>query len=141
MSLLYDLRVLVVDGDPVLADCFADTLRTLGYSVRSANDAETALQAAQEFKPHALIAEVVMPGTNGIDLANRFARKHPQCKVLLTSARQFVVETMENLPEGVLDFARKPLNLIDVIEFLATCRPDEENRSGAGSSFAGSRLS
>jgi DNA-binding NtrC family response regulator len=139
MSSLYDVRVLVVDADAVLADCFAETLRTLGYSVRSVHASDAALPAAREFLPHAMICEVVLSGMNGIDLANRFARDHPECKVLLTSGRRTVAEMMENMPEGFLNFARKPLNLIDVIEFLASCGPDRETGTGPAGTLANSR--
>ena len=124
MSMLHDVRVLVVDSNPVLADCFADTLRRLGYTVRAVHAPEAALDAAQEFLPDALICEVIMPGINGVDLANEFAKAHPCCNVLLTTARRSVAEVMEDMPEGLVNFARKPLNLIDVLEFLATCHSD-----------------
>jgi DNA-binding NtrC family response regulator len=79
----------------------------------------------------------MMPGVNGIDLANRFARQYPDCKVLLTSAWESVAEFLESMPEGILDFARKPLNLIDVIEFLATCGPDRDTGSGPAGTLTG----
>jgi hypothetical protein len=55
-------------------------------------------------------------------LANEFARSRADCKVLLISGRESVIEVMEDpTPGGVLKFLPKPLDLFAVFEFLAAC--------------------
>lgn len=117
-------RILVVDPDPAAASELADNLRLHGYSVRVSCVANAALIAAEKFRPHAVISEVVMQGMNGIDLANRFVERFPDCRILLTSAAEFAIEMMEEaVPTEVLTFMRKPLYVYDVIQFLAKCLP------------------
>jgi two-component system OmpR family response regulator len=123
MSLsLEQVRVLVVDADLVFAHSIATALRTQGYGVRCVYNCEAAPSAAQEFKPHAMICEIVMPGMSGIALANEFARIQSNCKVLLVSGRDSVIEVMEDpTPGGDLRFLPKPVDLFEVFEFLAGC--------------------
>lgn len=119
-SHLENLRVLVVDADPILAGGVAIVLQAQGYNVRALYGAEAALAALEDFKPHALICEVVLPGMNGIDLANRVTERLPDCKVLLVSSTESVIEVMEDtIPGGNFTFLRKPLDLFEVLEFLA----------------------
>jgi two-component system OmpR family response regulator len=46
--------------------------RTNDYVVRESNDARTALAAAEEFQPHLILLDVMMPGIDGGELAALF---------------------------------------------------------------------
>lgn len=120
-----EVRVLVVDSDLILAHSLAMALRTKGYVVRCAYSSETAPAVAKEFKPHAMIIEIVLPGVSGIALANHFAAIQPECRVLLTSGRESVIEVMEDpIPGDVPRFLPKPLDLFAVCEFLSACHSE-----------------
>ena len=63
--------------------------RTNDYVVREENDAKAALSAAEEFQPHLILLDLMMPGLDGGDLAACF-QANPKLKavpiVFLTSA-------------------------------------------------------
>jgi len=63
--------------------------RTNDYLVLEVNDSKAALAAAEEFQPHLILLDVLMPGMDGWDLAGCF-QAHPKLKavpiVFLTSA-------------------------------------------------------
>ncbi len=63
--------------------------RTNDYFVREVNDPTTALSAAEEFQPHLILLDVMMPGLDGGDLAACFEAS-PKLKavpiVFLTAA-------------------------------------------------------
>src|ERR1035437_8833345 len=63
--------------------------RTNDYVVREENDAKTALSAAEEFQPHLILLDVMMPGMDGGELAACF-QANPKLKavpiVFLTAA-------------------------------------------------------
>jgi CheY-like chemotaxis protein len=46
--------------------------RTNDYVVREENDAKAALSAAEEFQPHLILLDVMMPGMDGGELAACF---------------------------------------------------------------------
>jgi DNA-binding response OmpR family regulator len=80
--------VYVVDDERVIADTLAMILSRAGFIAFAFQDAEQALiEAARATTPDLLIADVVMPGKLGTDLAIRFHESYPDCKVLLLSGQ------------------------------------------------------
>ena len=55
--------------------------RTNDYVVREINDPKTALSAAEEFQPHLILLDVMMPGIDGGELAACF-QANPRCKAV-----------------------------------------------------------
>ena len=62
-------RLLVVDDNVDSGEVLSDLLQLLGYEVRLAHDAPTALASAREFEPHAMILDIGMPHVDGYALA------------------------------------------------------------------------
>jgi PAS domain S-box-containing protein len=78
--------ILIVDDEPGVRAVAARILRGLGYAVIEAGDAEAALSAFDGgARIDLLVADLVLPGMNGRELARRCARGHPGLAVLLIS--------------------------------------------------------
>jgi DNA-binding NtrC family response regulator len=80
------VHVLVVDDYRPIADLLAKTMRAWGYKTRAAYSAAEAFRVAEEFKPNALIADVLLPDMDGWGLGAEFEQRFPGCGVLLMSA-------------------------------------------------------
>jgi len=83
--------VLVVEDEADVRGIAVAFLRSLGYTVREAADAEDALA---QLATHAEIALVFSDialgaGMNGVELALEARRRHPQLQVLLTSGHEY----------------------------------------------------
>ena len=59
-------RVLIVDDDGATADSFSRTLRLEGYEVWAGLSAEEGLTLAQTHQPHAIVLDLRMPLTSGL---------------------------------------------------------------------------
>jgi two-component system, OmpR family, response regulator len=59
-------RVLIVDDDAATADSFSRTLRLEGYEVWAGLSAEEGLTLAQTHQPHAIVLDLRMPLTSGL---------------------------------------------------------------------------
>lgn len=73
-------RILVVDdkaSDTRLLKLYLE--QSGDYVVREVNDANTALSTAEEFEPHLILLDMMMPGINGTELARCF-EAHPKLK-------------------------------------------------------------
>jgi CheY-like chemotaxis protein len=79
--------ILIAEDDAAVRRLAHDVLTSYGYSVLDARDGEEALAIARERdgRIHLLIADVVMPGLSGPDLADRLRVGWPGIGVLYTS--------------------------------------------------------
>jgi CheY-like chemotaxis protein len=108
--------VLVVEDEAPLRSLAVQFLREQGYAVLEAEAAEQALErAGQHPGPiHLLLTDVVMPGMNGIELAQRIAEARPETKVILMSGYIDDLASLENAPANGAGFLQKPFALSDL---------------------------
>jgi CheY-like chemotaxis protein len=115
-------RILAIDDRPSntrLVKLYLE--QTNFYVVREENNAKAALAAAEEFQPHLILLDVMMPGMDGGDLAASF-RANPKLKavpiVFLTAAitKEEVAASGGRL--GGYPFLAKPIVLAEVAECL-----------------------
>lgn len=146
------MRVLVVDDEVSIADSLAEILRLRGHDAHSVYSGESAVDSLADFEPEVLVADVIMGGMNGIELANHVASRIPDCRVILFSGQADLSQTIAGpdlLSHGFTLYA-KPIHpdvLLDLIEsgdteqpgvamHVNSCQP-RPPRSDTGSSLRG----
>ncbi|TMA55022.1 MAG: response regulator, partial [Deltaproteobacteria bacterium] len=104
--------VLVVEDDSAVRGVMARTLREYGYTVQAAASGADALALAERLKeaPRLVIADVVMPGMSGGQLAARLAERWPAVPVLFTSGYTAVDSVSRGLADPGPNFIQKPLD-------------------------------
>ncbi|MFI6085569.1 response regulator transcription factor [Streptomyces sp. NPDC051217] len=112
------VRVLVVDDEASLAELMSMTLRYEGWDVRSAGDGAGALRAAREFRPDAVVLDVMLPDMDGIAVLGRLRQELPQVPVLFLTARDAVEDRIAGLTAGGDDYVTKPFSLEEVVARL-----------------------
>jgi len=102
--------VLVVEDEGWVRELAVRVLRMLGYTVLvAANGGEAFLLAEQRQEPiHLLLTDVVMPGINGKQLADRVRPIHPETKVLFTSGYTEDVIIHHGVVDEGIHFIPKP---------------------------------
>lgn len=115
-------RILAVDdrvSDTRLVKLYLE--QTNDYVVREVNDAKTALSAAEEFQPHLILLDVMMPGMGGGELAACF-QANPKLKavpiVFLTAAVTKGEVEARGGRVGGFPFLAKPIVLSEVVACL-----------------------
>ena len=73
---LQDLRVLIVDDEPRLAEVLARLLTLEGWQARSTLDGLGALRVAAQFRPHAVVLDIGLPDIDGFEVLRRLARPY-----------------------------------------------------------------
>lgn len=68
---LADDLVLIVDDNLTNREFVSGLLRSEGYGVCTAADAEDALQLLNTFRPRLILMDIELPGMNGLDLTRR----------------------------------------------------------------------
>lgn len=111
-------RVLVVDDEENQVRVLAMGLRLEGFDVASAGDATDALAELATRPADIAIIDLMMPGTNGIELARMIRRHHPSTRVILTSAYHLSARQLERADCGAVGFVPKPYMLGELVAFV-----------------------
>lgn len=113
-------RVLVVDDEANHARVMSIGLRIEGFDVETAQDAEGAMQQLGAGEFDVAIVDLMMPGTNGIQLARMVRERFPQTRVVLTSAYHLSERQLVRADCGAVGFVPKPFDLSELARFLRT---------------------
>jgi len=102
--------VLLAEDDDLLRPLARGLLQKLGYTVLDAGSAEEALALARAHAApiHLLVADVVMPGESGRQLARRLAELRPDMRVLYTSGYTDDAIVHHGMLEPGLNYLQKP---------------------------------
>jgi len=102
--------ILLAEDDPMLRPLAKSLLEKLGYTVIDAENTATALEAAANHAGpiHLLVADVVMPGASGRELARQLEKTRPQTKVLYVSGYTDDAIVHHGMLEPGLNFLQKP---------------------------------
>ncbi|MFJ9061513.1 response regulator transcription factor [Streptomyces sp. NPDC102409] len=112
------VRVLVVDDEAPLAELLSMALRYEGWEVRSAGDGANALRTARDFRPDAVILDVMLPDMDGLAVLGRLRRELSDVPVLFLTARDAVEDRIAGLTAGGDDYVTKPFSLEEVVARL-----------------------
>ncbi len=102
-------QILVVDDDENLRRLVAAYLEHEGYEVTEAPDGETALRLIEERRPHLILLDVMLPGTDGHQVCRRVARQY-DVPVLMLTALAGESDVLNGFEAGADDYLSKPFS-------------------------------
>ncbi len=111
-------RILLVDDDAKLLRVLTLRLESEGYSVVVAADGEEARAHLDEIEPDFVIADLRMPGIDGIALLQMVQARRPGLPVAILSAHGDIPDAVRATQSGAVDFLTKPVRsglLLDCI--------------------------
>ena len=112
------VRVLVVDDEPSLAELLASVLRYEGWEVQTAGDGTGAVRTAREFRPDAVVLDIMLPDFDGLEVLRRVRAELPHVCVLFLTARDAVEDRVAGITAGGDDYVTKPFSLEEVLARL-----------------------
>src|SRR5580704_2815770 len=104
-------RVLVVDDEENQVRVLAIGLKMEGFEVLSARSADVAFDILAREAVDLAIVDLMMPGTNGLELARQVRAHYPTVRVVLTSAYHLSERQLARADCGVVGFVPKPYEL------------------------------
>ena len=111
-------RILVVDDENSISELIATSLRFVGFDVRTAATGLQALTIAEEFKPHALILDVMLPDQDGFEVCRQLRQDGHSVGVLFLTAKDSVEDKIAGLTIGGDDYVTKPFSLEELVARL-----------------------
>ncbi|MDQ0378632.1 response regulator transcription factor [Amycolatopsis thermophila] len=109
------VRVLVVDDEETLAELVSMALRMEGWETRSAGTGTEAVRVARDFRPDAVVLDVMLPDFSGLEVLSKLRAERPHLPVLFLTARDAVEDRIAGLTAGGDDYVTKPFSLEEVV--------------------------
>ena len=111
-------RILVVDDEQSIGDLVSTSLRFVGFEVRTAANGQEALRVAEEFKPQAMVLDVMLPDLNGFEVCEKIRNEGQEIGVLFLTAKDTVEDKVYGLTRGGDDYMTKPFSLEELVARL-----------------------
>ncbi|MBI3553021.1 MAG: response regulator [Elusimicrobia bacterium] len=111
-----DETILLVEDEATVRALCTRILRRSGYEVLEASSAEKALEYSerQDESISLMVTDLVMPGMNGRQLAERLCKRRPDLKVLYISGYADETIVKHGLLESGTDLLQKPFNPMEL---------------------------
>lgn len=103
--------ILIAWSDSILSKSLADILKSGGLNSCLVNTARDAIQNLKENFFHAVLVDVSLPGSSGIEILNEIKSVSSDTEVILTADPDSPGMAVEALNEGAFAYLEKPLNL------------------------------
>lgn len=106
-----EIKILLVDDDPDIREFMSYNLRKENYQVETAIDGRDALKKAEDFQPHLIILDVMMPGMDGIQVCKVLRSNVLTENVLICflTARGEDFSQIAGFDAGADDYVAKPV--------------------------------
>jgi DNA-binding response OmpR family regulator len=101
--------ILVVDDEPIVRDVVVRYLRRDGYETREAATGDEARQILETTHPQLVVLDVMLPGTDGLELC-RWIRSRSDLPVIMLTARGEEADRIVGLELGADDYVTKPFS-------------------------------
>ncbi|MFQ5514970.1 MAG: sigma-54-dependent transcriptional regulator [Myxococcota bacterium] len=111
-------RILIAEDEEVIRVNLAEVLEKSGYSVDSVADGDSALEKVVSENYALVIADIHMPGMDGIELLKRTVRERPETFVVIITAYASIETAVESLRLGAYDYIVKPIVFEDLVKTI-----------------------
>jgi len=108
-------RILVVDDEKSISDLISTSLKFFGFDVRTAATGAEALSMAEEFNPHALVLDVMLPDLSGNEVCEKLRQSGSTVGILFLTAKDAMDDKVEGLTIGGDDYITNPFSLEELV--------------------------
>lgn len=102
--------LLLVDDEAGIRTVLGIALEEMGYAVRTAPDAEGALDLIAREAPQILLTDIKMPGMDGIALLKQVKARWPDTEVIMLTGHGDIDLAIRSLKHEATDFITKPIH-------------------------------
>ena len=112
-------RILVVDDEASIRDLLAKTLSLAEYDVDTAPDGRSALERLRLYPYDLLIADLKMPGIDGLSVIREAKRLNANLPVIIITGYSTETAAIEAVNLGVAGYLTKPFRVPQVLAAAA----------------------
>lgn len=113
---MQNLKILVVDDDPVTLTLLQKRLAKEAFEVETANDGVSATELINTNYYDVILTDLMMPGgVDGIGVLETAKNKNIKTEVILITAHASLNNAIEAIKKGATDYLQKPVNMDEVL--------------------------
>jgi two-component system, OmpR family, alkaline phosphatase synthesis response regulator PhoP len=109
------MRILLVEDEAAIRDLLKLNLELEGYSVEAVDHGKTALQYLIEQHFDLAILDLMLPGLDGLSIAEQARIAKPDMPILMLTAKSLPADRIAGLKKGADDYITKPFHLEEVL--------------------------
>ena len=124
---------MIVDDEAGFCDFIGHYLANRGFEVVSASRASQALEMLSQQPFDVVLADIMMPLTDGLEMLRQIREMSPQVKVILMTAYASLDRALRAITYGAEDLLIKPFELADLMKALNGVLTKQSGGSESGS--------
>lgn len=113
---MLEKKILVVDDDAAIINLLTQAFSRAGYTVRSAQNAEDALELLKHEEINVMFFDLNMPGMDGVKLCKEVKKDMPMSHIYALTGYASLFELADCRDAGFEDYFKKPANLKTLIK-------------------------
>ena len=119
--MLKDIKILYAEDEEFIRENMVESLEFFSANVIAVSDGDTAYEVYHKEKPDIVIADIEMPGMNGLVLAENIRKKDKNVQIIITTAYTNTQYLLKAVELNLIKYLTKPVRLIDLEKALNTC--------------------
>jgi len=107
--------ILVVEDDPIIRQTVEYALKRAGFTVATVADGSQALSAAAQFRPDLVLLDLMLPGIDGYEIAERLRVDDKETAIIMVTALDTERDKVRGLDAGADDYITKPFSMEELL--------------------------
>ena len=114
-------RILIVDDNAINLKLVAYLMKANGYTVETALDAESAIEAIRTNHPDVILMDIQLPGIDGLELTRRLKADPETRDIVIVAVTAYAMkgDQAKALAAGCDDYITKPIDTRTLPETIA----------------------
>lgn len=114
-----EVRLLVIEDEKPLADILEYNFKKEGFCIRSCYTGMEGLEMAEQYRPHLVLLDWMLPDLSGVDLCAMLTEKY-NIPIIMITAKGSIDDKVCGLSSGADDYITKPFELREVTARVKT---------------------
>jgi DNA-binding response OmpR family regulator len=108
-------KILLVEDEPSLALIIKDSLEAEGFTVDHFTEVNSALKYFYGQEPDLIVLDVMLPKSNGFEMAKTIRNTDQQTPILFLTAKSKAKDVVEGFRSGGNDYLKKPFSIEELV--------------------------
>lgn len=110
-----NFKILIVEDEEIIRFGLQDNFEMENYEVETACDGEEAIAKSDSFLPQLVLLDLMIPKKSGFEVCRYIRNKHPECYIIMLTAKTEETSKVAGLEMGADDYVTKPFSILELL--------------------------